>query len=222
MAKTKQEAGLTRVTLRLRNRRGSPMLMNPATMEMLEQLFLSKEARKEPERDRSMDQVAASRIYREDDAKDGAIGFPTRNLLACLTNAGRLVDHTGKMKLSTREDSLVPGLVDFEESFIAFDPERTNMKPRTSAMRGRIPSNKVAVCIVRPEFKSWVTKDIHFTFSPADIAETKLREELFYKAGKMIGIGDFRPSCKGPHGKYYVYFWQTEELDHEPLEMFKG
>ena len=215
-----KSSGLVRVTCRLRNRPGSPMLMNPATPEMLEQLFKPKGARKEREQDLTMDQVAASRIYRENGPKS-PVGFPIRNLLASLVAAGRLVDHTGKMKLSTREDSLVPGLLDFEKPFIAFNPNRTDLNHRTSAMRGRIPSNKVAVCIVRPEFPSWVTEDIHFTFSPADVAETKLRDELFYKAGKMIGLCDFRPSCKGPYGKYYVCFWESEELDREPLEMDK-
>ena len=216
----KKEAGLVRVTCRLRNRPGSPMLMNPATSEMLEQLFKPKEARKGREEDLTMDQVAASRVYRAN-GPESSIGFPIRNLLANLVNAGRLVDHTGKMKLSTREDSLVPGLLDFEKDFIAFNPRRTDLNFRTAAMRGRIPSNKVAVCIVRPEFRNWVTEDINFTFTPKDVPETKLRDELFYKGGKMIGLCDFRPSCKGPYGKYYVCYWKSEELDREPLEMDK-
>jgi hypothetical protein len=36
----------------------------------------------------------------------------------------------------------------------------------------------------------------------------KLVREIVDAAGKRIGLGDFRPSCKGPFGKFVVTQWK--------------
>lgn len=214
----KVEGELIEVTTRLRNRPGSSMLTNPKTMFILEQLFKSKEARTPPPRDLTMRQVAEGRMYH---GKDGRPGFPTRNLLASLIAAGRLVEYKGKIMLSTTKGSFVSGLLDFgDQEFIAFNPTRSNLDWKLSAIGGRLPKDGTACCIVRPEFEYWVSEDIVFTYPPGEISEEKVKR-LFSIAGRMIGLCDFRPACKGTYGKFYPCLWKTRMIEHEDLPMDK-
>ena len=38
----------------------------------------------------------------------------------------------------------------------------------------------------------------------------KLLREILDAAGKRIGLGDFRPSCKGPFGKFVITNWKEQ------------
>ena len=44
-----------------------------------------------------------------------------------------------------------------------------------------------------------------------DIMSTKLMREIVDAAGKRIGLGDFRPECKGPFGRYIVTKWEEKD-----------
>jgi hypothetical protein len=39
----------------------------------------------------------------------------------------------------------------------------------------------------------------------------KLFREVVDAAGKRIGLGDFRPDCKGPYGRFSVTRWQEQD-----------
>ena len=39
----------------------------------------------------------------------------------------------------------------------------------------------------------------------------KLAREIMDAAGKRIGLGDFRPDCKGPFGKFVVTKWKESK-----------
>jgi hypothetical protein len=39
----------------------------------------------------------------------------------------------------------------------------------------------------------------------------KLLREIVDAAGKRIGLGDFRPACKGPFGRFCVVNWKEHE-----------
>lgn len=39
----------------------------------------------------------------------------------------------------------------------------------------------------------------------------KLFSEIVDAAGSRIGIGDFRPACKGPFGRFVVTSWVANE-----------
>jgi hypothetical protein len=43
----------------------------------------------------------------------------------------------------------------------------------------------------------------------------KILREIIDAAGKRIGLGDFRPACKGPFGKFVVTEWHVEEIGME-------
>lgn len=45
-----------------------------------------------------------------------------------------------------------------------------------------------------------------------DLISEGLFRELVDAAGKRIGLGDFRPDCKGPFGKFVVTQWTRKDL----------
>jgi hypothetical protein len=45
----------------------------------------------------------------------------------------------------------------------------------------------------------------------AAIIGEKLMRDIVDAAGQRIGLGAFRPSCKGPYGKFKVVEWKAEE-----------
>jgi hypothetical protein len=55
-------------------------------------------------------------------------------------------------------------------------------------------------------FEHWA---LSFTLviDQAVIAE-KVARELLDIAGTRIGLGDFRPACKGPYGRFVVDHWE--------------
>jgi hypothetical protein len=66
----------------------------------------------------------------------------------------------------------------------------------------RIPSTGGRILCHRPSFNDW---RLSFTLSvDTDLISAKLVREIVDAAGKRIGLGDFRPSCKGPFGKFVV------------------
>lgn len=50
-----------------------------------------------------------------------------------------------------------------------------------------------------------------------ELAGVKLVRDIVDAAGKRIGLGDFRPDCKGPFGKFVVTLWE-EQAEKEEKE----
>lgn len=72
----------------------------------------------------------------------------------------------------------------------------------------RIPSTGGRILCHRPCFHDW---KLSFTIDlDTDIIGVKLLREILDAAGKRIGLGDFRPACKGPFGKFVVTNWKTQ------------
>lgn len=72
----------------------------------------------------------------------------------------------------------------------------------------RIPSTGGRILCHRPCFHDW---RLSFTIDlDTDILSVKLLREIIDAAGKRIGLGDFRPACKGPFGKFVVTKWEIQ------------
>jgi hypothetical protein len=73
----------------------------------------------------------------------------------------------------------------------------------------RIPSTGGRILCHRPSFNDWRIK---FTMSvDTDLITVKMVRELLDAGGKRIGLGDFRPACKGPFGKFVVVEWKEHQ-----------
>lgn len=153
---------------------------------------------------------------------DGKPCIPAYMLMSTLISAGVFIRLDQKRQLSTKDSSMLPGLLFLEgESFPLLMPDtgkesKWGFAPwRYEVRQGRNPNGGEAVCIVRPLFEKWA---IHFT---AVIDNDTLPEDTFLRlftlAGTRIGIGDFRPSRKGTFGMFAVTRWEgLEEIPDTP------
>ena len=133
---------------------------------------------------------------------DGKPMIPQPNLFRCLIDAGKYFKH-GKSKVTTQKTSLIPACVEVD----GLELPITHKEPWTVDTRAvRIPSTGGRILCHRPCFHDWkVSFALHVDI---DMLSPKLLREIVDAAGKRVGLGDFRPDCKGPFGKFVVTNWQ--------------
>lgn len=183
----------------------SPMLQNPMTDEVLDELLGGKGARKAVQTDITPHQRAEKKLCL---GPQGEYGFPVNYLFAAFIEAGRHVIYEGKSKISTRESSLlpaflsiVPDVVNAEgDGFIPFLDQTIRWVP--DKRRGVLAANGAAVAIVRPKFPSWAF-EVTLQVDEEQINIDKIKT-LCSVAGRQCGIADFRPSKRGPFGRFVV------------------
>jgi hypothetical protein len=196
---TNGKKGSTTFVLKIEG--ASPILMNPMTDDLLEELRTGVHAPKDKESTRQ--QVAEKKIIRNE---EGKIGIPAEYLFSCLVEAGRFVKYDSKKSISTKDSTLLPSFLTIEDFFFPFTDQDTPWK--ADVRRGILDSGgkKVAVPIVRPRFDKWGF-EIMVTVDTKEINEDKIKD-LFTRAGNAIGLADFRPSCRGPFGRFKVVSWE--------------
>lgn len=143
---------------------------------------------------------------------DGKPMIPGPNMFRCLIDAGKYFK-IGKSKVTTLKSSIIPACVSIEEIEI---PIQTKEGWTVDTRPVRIPSTGGRILCHRPSFHDW-----SLTFRvelDEKIMGIKMFREIVDAAGKRIGLGDFRPDCKGPFGKFVVTHWDVEELDDGKTE----
>jgi len=144
---------------------------------------------------------ATQKLYTND---KGDVGIPQPNLFRCILDAGKYFK-AGKSKVTTQKSSLIPACLSIDELFI---PIQHNEPWMVDTRPVRIPSTGGRILAHRPCFNDW---SLTFTAEiDVEIISAKLFRELVDAAGKRIGLGDFRPDCKGPFGKFVVTRWAEE------------
>lgn len=147
-------------------------------------------------------EIAAKKLYI---GLDGKPMIPQPNLLRSLVDGGSF-HKVGKKQVTTAKSSMLYACVDIEGTEIKLlhrQPWKVDTRPV------RIPSTGGRILAHRPMFDDWLLSfvlDIDIT-----IMSPKLMRQIADDAGKRIGLGDFRPSTKGPYGKYVVTLWQAIE-----------
>ena len=146
----------------------------------------------------SPQEQAESRLYI---GHDGKPMIPQPNLFRCLIDAGQFFKN-GKSKITTQKTSMIPACVEVEGLEIPLE----HREPWTVDTRAvRIPSTGGRILCHRPGFNDW---RLTFALSvDTDLLSLKLMREIVDAAGKRVGLGDFRPACKGPFGKFVVVSW---------------
>lgn len=147
---------------------------------------------------------AESKLY---PGQDGRPIIPQPNLFRCLIDAGKYFK-AGRSEVTTQKSSLLPACVAVEELEIPIqheDPWAVDTRPV------RIPSTGGRILCHRPCFHDW---KLDFTLQvDTEMISLKLLREIVDAAGKRVGLGDFRPDCKGPFGKFVVTRWQEESAE---------
>lgn len=142
---------------------------------------------------------AESFLYRNE---AGEPIMPSPNILSCLTQAGTYFKQ-GRSKLSTARSSQIPAAIFLDEVYYKIESE-SGWKVDTRPVR--IPATGGRVIRHRPLFDEWT---IGFGFElDEEIIGPKLARELVDTAGKRVGLGAFRPQCRGPYGRFVVQSWQ--------------
>lgn len=128
--------------------------------------------------------------------------IPGPNLFRCIIDGGTFFK-AGKSKVTTLKSSLIPACLSIEEIEIPIDsPDPWEVDTRAV----RIPSTGGRILAHRPMFHNW---KVEFTAELDDeILDARLLREIIDASGKRIGLGDFRPACKGPFGKFVVEKWE--------------
>jgi len=128
--------------------------------------------------------------------------IPQPNLFRCLIDAGQFFKN-GKSKITTQKTSIIPACVEIDGLEISIQ----HKEPWTVDTRAvRIPSTGGRILCHRPCFNDW---RLSFMLSvDTEMMSLKLMREIIDAAGKRVGLGDFRPACKGPFGKFVVIEWK--------------
>ena len=137
----------------------------------------------------------------------GDLMVPQPNLFRCVIDACKYFKN-GKSKVTTVKSSIIPACVEIEGIEI---PLEHNEPWNVDTRAVRIPSTGGRILCHRPCFNDW---RLSFVLNvDTDLMPIKLMREIVDAAGKRIGLGDFRPDCKGPFGKFVVTRWEVESLE---------
>lgn len=146
-------------------------------------------------------EIAQSKLYI---GINGKPMIPQPNVLRSIVDGGKF-HKAGKKQITTKTESLLYACTDIEGSEITIDHSQP-WKVDTRAVR--IPSTGGRILAHRPMFDDW---KLTFTIKYDDtFINEKLLRQIVDDAGARIGLGDFRPSCKGPYGKFRVDAWEQE------------
>lgn len=143
--------------------------------------------------------VAADKLYKD---KEGNLYLPGSMIFACLIAAGTF-HKVGKSKMTTLKSSLIPAGVSIMDLVCPLRHKGWEVDSRAVV----IPSTGGRVMAHRPRLDEWVC-----TFNldvDAEMFSERTVRILTEDAGKKIGLGDFRPSRKGPFGRFSVVNWDV-------------
>jgi hypothetical protein len=136
----------------------------------------------------------------------GRIVIPQPNVMRCIVDGGAFFK-AGRTKVTTQKTSLIPACVDIAGAEI---PLEYSGDWEVDARAIRIPATGGRLLTYRPRFRDWRAA---FSISLDETLLTPaLLRAIIDAAGKRIGLGDFRPACKGPFGKFVVSRWDVEAL----------
>lgn len=73
-----------------------------------------------------------------------------------------------------------------------------------------IPATGGRILRHRPMFDEW-SINFELQLDTDTGIDEKLIREIVASAGKLVGLGDFRPARKGPYGRFNITTWQKEK-----------
>lgn len=151
-------------------------------------------------------EIAAAKLYIGHDEEPM---IPQPNLLRCLVDGGKF-HKVGKSQLTTQTGSMLFACLFIEATEIPIE-HRQPWKVDTRAVV--IPATKGRILTHRPMFDDWrLAFEVQLDTS---LCSAKLLRQVVDDAGSRIGLGDFRPSKKGPYGRFCVTSWKEQPVQLE-------
>jgi hypothetical protein len=146
----------------------------------------------------SPQEIAESKLYK---GLDGKPMIPSPNLMCALVGGGQYTK-IGKKQVTTARASMLYSCLNIEAAEIPLIHKQP-WKVDTRAVR--IPSTGGRILAHRPMFDDWML--VFEVELDTSILNVKLLRQVIDDAGKRVGLGDFRPSTKGPYGRFVVTRW---------------
>lgn len=134
----------------------------------------------------------------------GSIGIPQPNLVRCIIDGGTFFK-AGKSKVTTQKSSLLCSCVDIPGMFI---PVKSKDGWQVDTRPVRIPATGGRILCHRACFHDWALS-FEIELDDTILTEALLRD-IVDASGSRIGLGDFRPACKGPFGRFVVTEWKSK------------
>lgn len=179
----------------------SPLLMSKFTDEAAQGLMKGSRAVAPAARRGTPREIAEKALYTDN---TGKLIWPAENLLACITAAG-VFHKAGRKQITTAVSSLVPAGVAVLEALLPFNTQEWEVDSRRIVNQ----STRGAAIAHRPRLDRWA---LPFTLEVDEtMFDPSLVRELLDTAGKKIGLGAYRPSRKGPFGRFVVTLWKEEK-----------
>ena len=126
---------------------------------------------------------------------NGMVYQPATHIRGALINAGKDFKVKGKGKSSYSK--MIASMVMIEPEAI----EHKNPVFDVHTTRTVNPNTKGQNMTRRPRLKNW---ELSFILEVEDEIPIEVIKEALERAGKYVGIGDWRPATKGIHGKFMV------------------
>jgi len=132
-----------------------------------------------------------SYLYRE----DGKIVQPSTHIVGTLKKAGAKFQITGQGK-TTYKNLMGSGVVIISPANIPHVHQEWKIDRRPVVVKGS------RIVRARPILDPWAL-EFMVEFDEEEVPKDVLKQ-IFDYAGRFVGIGDFRPSCGGPFGRFSV------------------
>lgn len=172
----------------------TPLLMARFSPEML--------APKKKNKEETIAQIAESNAYRNE---EGKLFVPGQNIFRSLMEGGRYVKE-GKRAITNTKNSILCAAGDLVEKECILDVQEyeiLSMSAVNNAIKARIMTHK-------PMFKNW---RLSFTLlMDQELLSSNKIKECILSAGKRVGLGSFRPDCKGTYGKYEIETYEVVDI----------
>ena len=172
----------------------TPLLMNrPSQLEISDK---SKDVKRETKNPK---EICEGKLYSDAEER---IYLPSTWFRGALVEAGKQKKMGGKGSSKATYSKAVGSSVSIEPFEILLK------KPswEVFSILAVNPTTRGRNILHRPQFKKWEV-DMQVVFEEDQI-EPSVMKELFDIAGKMVGVGDWRPAKKGMFGKFQVTLWK--------------
>lgn len=196
----------------------TPLIMHNNNIEERDRIDDIRKRMKggKPGDDRSPPESWKGYLYTSEDT--GNICMPSENLLACLLGGGSKVKVSGKETLKTHSQRVAFSHLDYDllvngKTIAKTDVDKIkgDFSEHSDACRAlgfRLHLKPCSVGTskhirVRPLFSSWaVSGTFDIDDDDANVLGLKPLGELFLACGRLVGLGDWRPSAPKKPGQY--------------------
>lgn len=171
----------------------SPLLMNrPSQLDIADK---SKDVKRETQ---TPLQIAEAKLYKDAEEQ---IYIPATWFQGCIVEAGKSKKMGGKGSSKATYSKVAGSCVEINPFEIVL-----NAKWKVFSILAVNPTTRGRNILHRPQFDKWeISFEVNFEETQI---EPSVMKELFDIAGRMVGVGDWRPAKKGRFGKFQVTNWK--------------